>query len=164
MQIGQATLFHCSALLSATSFSPIHQTTDAQWSHPPWKPWSKYPSLPFWVVEENVPAERSRILIKTKNIEHMLKLLEEIFLPLCGNSVFILKVKIKQKKVPSFSNSIVTFSWFKWHTSYRIKHQMMSMMQVNEFEKIVFPINLPALKLSFGKLLGDTIISMLPIG
>ena len=40
----------------------------------------------------------------------MLKLLEEIFLPLCGNSAFILKVKVKQKKVPSFSNSIVTFS------------------------------------------------------
>ena len=38
------------------------------------------------------------------------------------------------------------------------------MMQVNEFKKIVFPINLPALKLSFGKLLGDTITSMLPIG
>ena len=100
LQIGQATLFHCSALLSATSFRPIHQTTDAQWSHPAWKPWSKYPSLPFWVIEENVPAERSRIWIKTENIEHMLKvnlcpvstmstrkkLLEGIFLPLCGNS------------------------------------------------------------------------------
>ena len=32
------------------------------------------------------------------------KLLEGIFLPLCGNSAFILKVKVKQKKVSSFSN------------------------------------------------------------
>ena len=30
------------------------------------------------------------------------KLLEGIFLPLCGNSAFILRVKVKQKKVSSF--------------------------------------------------------------